>query len=89
MTGQIEVLPKALVAAAAAVRAYGREADVPLRHAELGSPELTAALADYMSRWSRADAALASRADDCSDTLVAAAEQYSAVESLLVPGALR
>ena len=89
MTGQIEVLPRALVAAAGAVRAYGRDADVPLRHAELGSAEVTAALSDYVSRWSRAGAELAARVEDCSDALLASAKKYADVESLLVPGSLR
>ena len=82
----LDVLPRALVAAAVGVRAYGRDLE-GVQPVDRGDPGLTAALRDFCTAWS--GRGLQEAAEACAADLEAAAAEYVDVESLLVPVALR
>lgn len=84
----IDVLPRALVAAASGVRAFARELE-PVQAAPLGDGELTSALQDVCTAWGTVASALRASAEECAAGLDAGAAEYVEVESLLVPAALR
>ncbi len=84
----LDVLPRALVSAAAEVRGVARDAE-PVRPDDVGDRALTAALEEFTSAWGAAVQGLAAAAGECADDLGAAASDYVMVESLLVPVALR
>ena len=84
----LDVLPRALVAAAAAVRDFGRSCD-PLPRTQIGEHRLDAALETYVVAWDAAASDLAHGAAVYADLLIAAAAEYVAVDALLVPRALR
>lgn len=85
----LDVLPLALVSAAAAVRSFAREVLVPVPPTALEDPVLAAAVEDFASRWSTASADLARSAETAALALQDSAQEYVSVESLLVPRALR
>lgn len=81
----IDVLPSALVSAAAAVRCFSAELDpVVLRSDALGE-----AVAVFSSCWSQALDALTEDAAATSTALRDAAIGYAELDELLVPRALR
>ena len=80
----IDVLPPALMSAAAAVRCFA----VDLEPVVLRS-EVLDALAVFSARWSEALAALADDASASAEALRDAARHYVEVDHLLVPQALR
>ena len=81
----IDVLPSALVSAAAAVRCFSAELDpVALR-----SAVLTEAVDEFSSRWSQVLEALDADADATARALRDAAIGYAELDALLVPQALR
>lgn len=82
---ELDVVPPALVTAAAAVRAFGRE----LSPAGVTAGGLEEALATFTSRWSTALDAVADEADDIAQALQDAAADYLRLDRLLVPAALR
>jgi hypothetical protein len=81
-----EVLPAALVAAAAAVRSYGRDVGDPsgLR-AQSGSAALDAAVADLAREVDVLTASLEERATASADLLQAVVEHLGELERVLVP----
>jgi hypothetical protein len=81
----LDVVPPALVSAAAAVRCFSFEVDPVV----VRSGTLADALADFSARWSQALGALADDAEATASSLRAAAVHYADVESMLVPRALR
>lgn len=81
----LDVVPPALVSAAAAVRCFCFDVDpVVVRSGTLGD-----ALASFSARWSGALMALVDDAEATASALREAAMHYAEVESLLVPRALR
>lgn len=82
---QIDVLPRALSAAARAVRGVVHDVH-PLPAADLGHADLSAALGSFVRVWS--GDALLTAAEERAHSLNAAAQEYAAVESLLLPRAL-
>jgi hypothetical protein len=81
----LDVVPPALVSAAAAVRCFSLELDpVVVRSGTLGD-----ALTEFSARWSHALAGLADDAEATALSLREAATHYAGVDSLLVPRALR
>lgn len=91
----IDVLPSALVSAAAAVRCFSAELDPVvlrsdvLRSDALRSDVLSEAVAVFSSRWSQALDALTADADAAAAALRDAAIGYAELDSLLVPRSLR
>lgn len=83
---QLDVLPAALSAAARLLRDVRHEM-LPVRPAETGDAALTAALSAYADAWAGTD--LVEAAEQCAQWLDNAAQEYAAVESLLLPRALR
>jgi len=83
-----EVLPAALMAAAAAVRAYGRDVgDASGLRTESGSAALDAAVADLAREWDVVARSLEERASASADLLHAVVEHLGALERVLVPRA--
>lgn len=81
----IDVLPSALVSAAAAVRCFSADLDpVSLR-----SDLLTESVAAFSSSWSQALGALTADADATAEALRDAAIGYAELDALLVPRVLR
>lgn len=81
----LDVVPPALVSAAAAVRCFCFELDpVVVRSSTLGD-----ALASFSARWSHALDGLADDAEATASALREAAGHYAEVDALLVPRALR
>lgn len=79
---ELEVVPAALVSAAAAVRCFS----VDLEPVVLGGDALSSALtAEFESRWGQALRALAAEADSADVALREAAAHYAQLERLLVP----
>ena len=81
----IDVLPSALVSAAAAVRCFSAE----LPPVTLRSELLAEAVASFSWRWSQALGALAADADITATALRQAAVGYAELDALLVPRVLR
>lgn len=81
----IDVLPRALAAAASAVRSADVVPDVTVE--ACGDARLDAAVAGFCSAWS--GAGLAEQADEVAALLVDGAQRYVDVEDLLVPRSLR
>lgn len=81
----IDVLPSALVSAAAAVRCFSAELDPVTVRSDL----LTEAVATFSSRWTTALGELASDADTTAGALRDAATGYADLDALLVPRVLR
>ena len=82
---RIDVLPRALLAAARAVRQAAPDAHVAAT--ELGDATLSAALRSYLD--ARSCTPLLEAVDDAAQSLARSAKAYSDVEALLVPEALR
>jgi len=81
----LDVLPRALVAAASGVRAIDVRPDVVV--SPCGAPRLEAAVASFCTAWSGDD--LEEHALAVAALLVSSAGRYAEVESLVVPRALR
>lgn len=81
----LDVLPSALVSAAAAVRCFSAELDPVTLRSDL----LTEAVAAFSSRWTTALGALATDADTTAGALRDAANGYAELDALLVPRVLR
>lgn len=81
----LDVLPSALVSAAAAVRCFSAEID-PIA---LRSDVLADAVAAFSARWTTALASLIADADATAAALRDAATGYAEVDALLVPRVLR
>ena len=82
----LDVLPTALSAAAAEVRACAGNVAV-VRPVPVGAVELDAALQRFVARWAPHD--LREDLRSAADRLADAAQEYADVEALLVPRALR
>lgn len=80
----IDVLPPALVSAAAAVRCFAVDLEPVFVRSELLS-----ALSQFSSRWSEALSMLSDDAETSAASLREAAIHYTEVDRLLVPPALR
>lgn len=81
----IDVLPSALVSAAAAVRCFSAELDPVTLRSDL----LTEAVATFSSSWTAALASLTADADATASALRDAAIGYADLDALLVPRVLR
>lgn len=82
----IDVLPRALAAAARAVGRAAEEVE-PVPVQEVGHADVTAALSAYVQAWS--GHALVTAVDECARSLEDSAGTYATVESLLLPRSLR
>ncbi len=82
---RIEVLPRALTAAARAVRDAAPAVHVPVT--ELGDVGLSAALQAYLT--ARSCMPFLEALEDASQSLATSAQAYSQVEALLLPEPLR
>ena len=80
----IDVLPPALVSAAAAVRCFAWDVEPTVVRSGL-----LEALSAFSARWSEALLALSDDARACDAALREAAARYAEVDRLLVPSALR
>lgn len=81
----IDVLPSALVSAAAAVRCFS----VELEPITLRTDLLAESVAAFSSRWTTALASLSAEADATAVALRNAATGYAELDALLVPRVLR
>ena len=77
----LDVVPPALVSAAAAVRCFALELDPVVTR----SDALEGAVAHFSARWSSALAVLADDAESTAVSLREAAEEYARLDALLVP----
>lgn len=77
----LEVVPAALVSAAAAVRCFALDLDPVIAR----SGSLEGAVADFSAHWSQAMAGLAADADVLSLVLREAAAEYARLDATLVP----
>jgi len=73
------------MAAACALRAFGREVDVPARVENVGDDTLTAALAEFVHGWAAAGTALSAQADTTARRLEQTAAEYVDVDGQLIP----
>jgi len=84
----LEVLPAALMAAAAAVRSYGRDVGGASGvRTQSGSAALDAAVADLAREWDVVARSLEERATASADLLQAVVEHLVELERVLVPRA--
>lgn len=81
----IDVLPSALVSAAAAVRCFSADLDPVVLQSDL----LSEAVAEFSARWCPAVESLAADADTTATALRDAAVRYAELDALLVPRVLR